>query len=75
MGNDEIARREEPGPDEIRKGKATPDDQDTEGHKRFFRDGEPPLRADDDGKDGAPGPDEAKFSDRNVKVGIVPVEW
>ena len=96
MGSDDIARREEPGPDEgIKRGQAAPDDQDTAGHKRdagpdeawrlpatpddkdtegHKRDAEPDGAA-DDGKGDAPGPDEGHFSDRNLKVGIVPVEW
>ena len=101
MGKDEVVKREEPGPDEgIRRSLTAPDDEDTEGHKKFVRDAGPdegwklpatpddeadteghkrdaddPLHAADDGKGDEPGPNDSRFSDRNLKVGIVPVEW
>ena len=95
MGSDDAVKREEPGPDDMKRWlgdtpeedteghkrdagpdeawrlSATPDDKDTEGHKRDAE----PDGASEDGKGDAPGPDETRFSDRNLKVGIVPVEW
>ena len=52
-----------------------PDELDAEGHKRFVRSTE------DEGTDEPIGgqqpgdPDSSKFSDRNLKVHVVPVTW
>jgi hypothetical protein len=82
--SEDIVKRDEAGPDEAIRLRATPDEADTEGHKKVIREGDDAAAApgpdeavkrnyakDDD----APGPDETRFSDRNLKTGIVPVEW
>jgi len=74
MGDDQdqVIRRDEPGPDEGIRIK------DTEGHKQLVREGGPDeglrLPAKPEGGD-EPGPDDAHFSDRRLKIGILPVEW
>ena len=79
--SDDAATRDEPGPDEAWRIRATPEELDTEGHKKVLpRDAGPDegIRRSGGAKDDdseSPGPDESKFSDRNLKVGIVPVEW
>jgi hypothetical protein len=64
-------------PDEMKRVRATDDptaedEADTEGHRRFVRvTGDDEEPADDQPTD----PDTGRFSDRNLKIAVVPVVW